>query len=349
MRRAVSTGAVEMAGGKFETMSVLAPSVGILWRVIESYGMDPEPYFRAEGLEARWPIEPGTRLPYEVVDRIRARAAADSGDPCFGLRCARFVHPSQIGALGYAFLASTTLREAFEVMRRYIRVLNDQGEFRIAEEDGRITATLQVAQDSENMTVRDDGQVAYAVTLCRMNAGPEFDPSRVTFRHPEPDDPKPYRELFRCPVHFGAEANTLTITSEQADRPLPSANPMLAQMNERVVIQRLAKLDQDDIPNRVRAAIMEQLPSGKVTDESVADALHMTSRTLHRRLKAEGHSFRSMLKGVRQELAEHYINDDTLTLTEITFLLGFSEMSSFSRAYKNWTGVSPSRARSADD
>lgn len=326
-------------------MSVLGPSVGILWRVIETCGLDPESFFRNEGLELTWPIEPGTRLPYAQIDAIRAHAAAASGDAAFGLRTARCAHPSQLGALGYAVLASSTLREAFERMRRYVRVLNDQGHIELEEQGGALTLSLSVAQDSLNEAVRDDAQMAYLVTLCRMNAGVGFDPLRVAFRHAPPEEPRPYEELFRCPLRFGQAHNALSVSVADADRPLPSGNPVLAEMNERIVVQRLARLDRDNIPGRVRGAIMEQLPSGNVSDESIADALHMTARTLHRRLKEDGESFRSVLKAVRQDLAEQYIADDSLTLTEITFLLGFSEMSSFSRAYKNWTGVSPSEAR----
>lgn len=328
-------------------MSVLAPSIGILWRVIESYGLRPAEYFEREGLQIEWPIEQGMRVSYEVVDSVRARAAADSKDPGFGLRAARFVHPSQLGALGYAFLASNDLRTAFERMQRYVKVINDKSSFSVSEKNGLVVAKLLIDQDSKDVRARDDGQLAYAVTLCRMNAGPGLNPTFVSFRHPPPEDTQPYLDLFKCPVHFDAEHNSLAISVEEADRPLPTGNPVLAQMNERVVIQRLAKLNRDDIPNRVRGQIMEQLPSGDVSDESVAVALHMTSRTLHRRLKAEGMTFRGLLRELRQELAAQYIEDDSLTLTEITFLLGFSEMSSFSRAFKNWNGVSPSEARLA--
>ncbi len=118
-------------------------------------------------------------------------------------------------------------------------------------------------------------------------------------------------------------------------------------MNERIANRRLAALDVEHTPNRVRAEIMEQLPNGNLSDESVAEALHMTSRTLHRRLKEHDTSFRDVLGEVRRELAEQYIADPTLTLTEITFLLGFAEASSFSRAFRRWTGQSPSAAREA--
>jgi AraC-like DNA-binding protein len=329
-------------------MSVLAQSVGILWRVIESYGLEPAPFFEAAGVSLSWPVEPGTRMPYEDLDQVRASAAKASGDPAFGLRTASCLHPSYLGALGYAVLASDTLRTAFERIHRYVRVLNDQGHFDLENTGRGMRAILSVDQGSLDEAVRDDGQLAVLVGLCRTNAGEDFKPLEVSLRRAEPKDRQPWEDFFQCPLHFSAEANAILVSSEDLDEPLPSANPILAQMNERVVVQRLAQIDRDNVTGRVRGAIMEQLPSGDVSDESVADALHMTPRTLHRRLKEDGETFRTVLKSVRQDLAEQYLADPTLTLTEITFLLGFSEMSSFSRAYKHWHGQSPSEARRND-
>lgn len=317
--------------------------------MIESYGLDPAPYFEAEGLSVEWPIEPGTRVSYASLDRARARAAADTGDPGFGLRTAVAVHPSYIGALGYAVLASTSLLTSFQRIHRYIRVVNDLGYFDIDDRGDTIVASLSVDAASENERVRDDGMVAYAVALARLNAGYEFDPVHVGFRHPEPDDLSAYARLFRCPAQFGCEHNEIAVSREDAEKVLPSANPVLAQMNERIVNQRLAQLDRDNVLGRVRAAIMEHLPSGGVTEETIAEILHLSPRTLRRRLRDESHSFRSLLREVRQDLALQYIEDSSLTLTEITFLLGFSEISSFSRAFKKWTGVSPSEARAGGD
>ena len=326
-------------------MSVLAPSVVNLWKVIESYGIDPAPLFAAEDIEISLPIEPGTRISYAKIDRVRARAARLCGDPDFGLRAAQHVHPSQLGALGYAWLASSSLRTAFMRLHRYIRVLNDQAHFNISEQGEELVVSLSVSQSSDNMKVRDDGQMAFLVTLCRLNCGKDFNPLHVGFRHEKPADIKAYRALFCCKIKFGCEHNELALPVRVADEILPSANHALARLNEQVVTRRLAQLDRNDIPNRVRAAILEQLPSGNVSDESVARELHMTSRTLLRRLKQDGQSFRAILGEVRKDLAEQYVHDLSLTLTEITFLLGFSEVSSFSRAFRNWKGVSPSAAR----
>ena len=328
-------------------VSVLAPSVGILWQVIESRGLDPAPLFAAEGIDLKLPVEPGTRLSYHAVDRVRARAVELSGDVDLALRFADYVHPSQLGALGYAWLASATLRSALDRMRRYFRVLNDHGRCLLREANGLLHIDLDLSEGSVNPKARDDGQLAYLVTLMRMNMGPAFDPVQVRFPHATPEDRTAYDALFRCELVFGAESNGMTITLADADAPLANANHLLAQLNEQVVSRRLAQLDHANVVARTRAAITEQLSSGQLTDESVAGALHMTSRTMHRRLRKDGTSFRELLNDVRKDLAEAYIGDRTLTLTEITFLLGFSEPSSFSRAFRRWTGQSPSAARQA--
>jgi AraC-like DNA-binding protein len=106
-------------------------------------------------------------------------------------------------------------------------------------------------------------------------------------------------------------------------------------------------LEEDDFIARVKAAIANELPSGQPNDKDIAKMFCMSSRTLQRRLSAEGTNFSQMLDAVRRYLAEQYVTDPSLSLTEISFLLGFSRLSSFSRAFRRWTGQSPSAAREA--
>ena len=122
----------------------------------------------------------------------------------------------------------------------------------------------------------------------------------------------------------------------------------MAVLNDQVVTRRLALIDRDDIIARVQSALMDQLSNGHVSDDSVAESLHMSVRTMHRKLAEVDTSFRTLLVDMRRNLAELYILDNSLTLTEISLLLGFSEPSSFSRAFKSWTGTAPSEARQAN-
>jgi AraC-like DNA-binding protein len=326
-------------------MSVFAPTLNILWKTIESYGIDPEPLFAAENIKVRLPIDSSVRLPYEKIDRIRSNAVRLSGDEAFGIRSASVYSSSQLGALGYAWQASLTLRKACTRLERFIRVLNNSAVVQVSDTDGCMVVTLQLNLPSESLTARDDSALATITRMCRMVCGENFRLQAVNFKHAAPRDLKPYFEYFGCPLSFDQTENQLLIPSEFADEVLVGANSELALLNDQVVTRRLALMDRNDIVARVQSALMEQLPNGNISDDSVANALHMSVRTMHRKLAEVNQNFRTLLVEMRRELAEHYILDNSLTLTEISLLLGFSEPSSFSRAFKNWTGSAPSDAR----
>lgn len=328
-------------------MTVFAPSMINLWKTIESYGIDPGPLFAAEDIRISLPIDPSKRLPYGKIDRIRAKAAALCKDEAIGIRAATVYEVPQLGALGYAWLASLTLRKAFARLERFVRIVNDKAVVLVDDVNGSMVVTMRVNTPSECVMARDDGGLALIAKMCRLVCGDHFRLQAVNFRHPAPVDVKPYFEYFGCQVNFGQPENQLLIPLAIADEVLTGANPELAVLNDQVITRRLALMDRNDIVARVKAAIMEQLPNGAVTDGSVANSLHMSVRTMHRKLTEADHNFRSLLVEVRRGLAELYILDNSLTLTEISLLLGFSEPSSFSRAFKNWTGSAPSEVRQA--
>jgi AraC-like DNA-binding protein len=192
---------------------------------------------------------------------------------------------------------------------------------------------------------RDDAALAQLAGMCRSVVGEGFRLQAVNFKHAEPRDTKPYFEYFGCPLSFAQPSNQLLIPLSLVDETLVGANVELARINDQVVTRRLASMERSDIVTRVQAVLADQLPIGRVSDESVAEALHMSVRTMHRKLSEVNQNFRGLLVELRRNLAEQYILDNSLTLTEISLLLGFSEASSFSRAFKNWTGTTPSDVR----
>jgi AraC-like DNA-binding protein len=328
-------------------MSVFAPSLVNLWKSIESYGIDPAPMFEAEDIKVTLPIDPCVRLPYVKVDRLRAKAEKLCGDEAFGLRSAEVYLASQFGALGYAWQASLTLRKAFMRLERFIRVVNDRAFVRVEDEDGNMVVTLGIDISSECKFARDDGALALITRMSRLICGDHFRLQVVNFKHEAPRDIKPYFEYFACELNFDCPENQLLIPLALADEMLAGANPELALLNDTVVTRRLANIDRSDIISRVRSVLLDLLPHGGVSDDLAAEALHMSVRTMHRKLVEVDSSFRALLVEMRRDLAEAYILDNSLTLTEISLLLGFSEPSSFSRAFKSWTGTAPSEARQA--
>ena len=328
-------------------MSIFAPALGALWKQLEGYRIDPDPLFREFGIDPELLFDQGARIPVTQYQKLELRAAELANDPLFSLKGAEYSRPAHLGALGFAWLASSTLRTAFQRLERYARMINERLRVTLEEDESLFYVSLRVPFPALPDEMRENGQLSALVKFCRIIAGKDFHPAEIRFRHPEPADTAYYYEFFRCPVRFGQERTLVSIPIEWMDKRLTGSNDQLAKMNEHIVVRYLAHAEKSDIVNRVKATIIDQLGTGEVSESVIADGLHMTPRNLHRKLSAEGTSYKALLTEVRQDLAKQYIQDRSMTLTEISFMLGFSEVSSFSRAYKGWTGQPPSEARRA--
>ena len=175
--------------------------------------------------------------------------------------------------------------------------------------------------------------------------GADFNPTCVEFTQSQPEDIEPFLEHFRCPLKFSSKTDAIVLPISLLDEPLPKAHPELSRLHNEVITRYLAQPDKSDIVNRCKAAVFELIAEGNVSAETVAGRLNISARTLSRRLDDQGISFRELLSEQRRELALKYIQDESLSLTEISYLLGFAEPSSFSRAFSRWTGISPTEAR----
>lgn len=326
-------------------MSFFAPALGAYWQLLESYGIDAKTIFIEAGIDPESIFDANARVPLKALDQILCEGAKQSRDPNFGLHEARFFRPAHLGALGFAWLASTTLRVAFDRMSRYCRMINDQLQIELCGFGDSVQVMFSSHSTSRNASLQEQGQLAIAVKCCRVVAGDTFSPRKVFFRQSAPKDDSEYFSYFRCPVEFNSKFTGMWVDQHWMDQRLTGSNEQLAQLNEHIVVKYLAHQRQNDIVNRCKASIIDSLGSGRVSESKVADTLHMTPRNLHRRLQKENTSFKLLLNEVRQDLALQYIKDRSLTLTEISFMLGFSEVSSFSRAFKTWTGQAPSGMR----
>ena len=321
--------------------NLLAPEE-ILWKIIESYGHDAGDVFARVGLTYDMLSRQGARIPHKTVDHLWGEATALIKDSCLGLRGAEFWHPSHFNALGYAWLASSTLREALSRLERYIHMLSQDVSVHLDDTREELTFTLC---DPLKHSARTDLCMATVMVMCRFNIGPNLKPVAVRFVHPEPFCGEKYFAFFKGPVFFDAASDSLTLCKKDADKRLPGGNPHLAGISDRIIIRYLSALNSDDIVHRTQTAIVDLLPSGLISEGKVADKLYISVRSLRRKLQDCGTSFRALLDRTREELARQYIFDEGVDLTEIAFLLGFSEQSAFSRAFKRWTGQTPSDMR----
>ena len=281
-----------------------------------------------------------------MADRFLARAAALIPDPAFGLRAARCWHPSNLGALGFAWLTSSTLRTGLQRLERFMRVLGERARFKLT--SGR--EGLRVAYDHRRhepvlQAIGADFALSLVLDMCRMNHGASLRLVEVRLCREKPANAEPWKHFYGCPVHFDDRANSFLLSSRVAGEVLPIANRQLAGTLDSILEGQLAALDRNSIPARCKATLLDQMTSGLVSEESMAKTLHMSRRTLQRKLAEAELSYQRLVDDTRHELALRYLEDPQKSVTEVTFLLGFSGQSAFSRAFRRWTGTSPTEHR----
>jgi len=329
-------------------MSLFAPVLGFLWKSADAFGLDAESLMREAGIDPNLRMDINARITEQQFDHLAWLARRESHDDAFIFHLIENMHPSYLGALGYAWMTSSSLRRAFERAQRYYGLVTTHTRVRLEERGDELAVQfLSHNEGVHDLALRERIRLVAPVQLCRLSYGPSFAPKRCHFSHPAPANIGAYEAYFRCELLFDQPDARLVLAREVADEALAGFNPEIVRELDRMIIDYLARLDRNDILSRTRAAIIRELPSGEASLEKTAAMLALSPRTLARRLADEGESFKSLLAEVRRELGEKYILDKSLSLTEISFLLGFSEASSFSRAFRNWTGQSPSAHRSA--
>lgn len=187
---------------------------------------------------------------------------------------------------------------------------------------------------------------AALVGRIRMQIRPGLQVQRVELRQPEPPTRARYVETFRAPVRFGAASDRLCFSDAEWASPMDSADPALARLLEehaRLLAQRLPQAPAG-FTAEVQKTIATVMPEGG-SAEDVARALNVSLRTLQRKLAPNGTTFREVSESVRERLAEAYLSDPRVSIAEVAFMLGFSDQTSFTRAFRRWTGEAPGRWR----
>jgi AraC-like DNA-binding protein len=319
----------------------LASLADVVWRMVESYGQDPLPLFQEHGFDHDTVPHPNRRISEPAFLALWEAAEALVDDPCCGLRATQCWHPSHLHALGYGWLASTSLRTALGRLARYIKIVTSNADMAITNTEEGVSLTFSPNERRKETASLAGMEPALVTSMCRVNYGVTLDPVQVRLGHPAPACAGDYSAYYRCPVAFDTGEYSLVLPTDAVDKPLAGANPHLAELNDQVVQRYLDDLRGNEITEQVKRIIAEELPSGCVSDETVARILFMGPRTLQRRLKQRSISFRQLLQQTRRVLADRYLAEGNYSATEIAFMLGFSDISTFSRAYKQWTGVSP--------
>jgi AraC-like DNA-binding protein len=315
-------------------------------KAIDICGIDSREVFALAGLDPDKMYDANARYSFDGMSRLWKLAAELTGDPCIGLKAARHWHPTSLHALGYSWLASETLHKALQRAVKYVRLVSAPYEFVLLEQGDEVRLVFSDTEEDQSEDEETDSGLAVVVGMCRTCYGDDFRPLHVNMTRNRPDCAAEFDDFFRSPITYLAAENSISFSRHDLDKRLPTANADLARSSDLIVADYLARLDKGNIIAQVTTKIVEQLPSGEITELSVAQSLNMSLRSLQRKLSGEGVTYKALLEATRRELATQYLSSSRYTINEATYLLGFSEPSNFSRAFRRWTGESPSSYRS---
>lgn len=331
----------------------LTATIG-LFRSIPEYcreiGVDISPVLKAAGLSEAQLTEIDNRISFEAYMGAFAVAAELSGDPFFGLHYGEQIKPGHYGIIGMVAMSCSRAGELMELHRRYQSLVADNvtNSYETTERGVRMTCTPKV-QDYNHSRLHFESAFSAWITLARWITGlKDHYPLEVCFPYPAPDDLSEYHRVFGTQLLFDQAAATVLYDPELEDAPIPQSNPVLRRQLEAQARELLLKAganQSDPLLQEIQQLISNSLADGTPDIETTAEQLAMSTRALQRKLQEQGTNFSQMLDNTRQELGLNYIKQKHISLTEIAFLLGFSEQSAFNRAFKRWTGESPSAFR----
>ncbi|MDH3472886.1 MAG: AraC family transcriptional regulator [Rhodospirillales bacterium] len=333
-------------GGTAEPYVLAAAASGVM-DMIDSEGGDVDSIFGRAGIDTSRLESPLNELGLKRYCQLFEEAARQTQHDNFGLRFGNGFLPKQLGALGYLAINSPTMASALRNLSLYFAAHQQNSTLAVRQEGDLCLLDYQIT-DGRIVNRRQDAELSLGMfrNIFRQCHGDRWCPVEVHFEHPEPIDGREHETLFEAPAFFSQQTNSLVFRRADVDAVMRGHDPYLFALIEPFMAGRQARQGRlDDLVGLVRHEIEQQFCHGNPQLGKVATALGMTSWTLQRRLKSLDVNFNDLVRAVRRDLALRYVAEPHIPLTEVAFLLGYSELSAFSRAFRQWTGMAPARYR----
>lgn len=315
----------------------------------EQYGCDGDLLLCEIGLARERLGDPILRIPMHQLRALLELAARMSALPQFGLLVGAGVRPGSYGVLGAVSMTSATLGESMSMIRRFGKIVFDSpsSQTHIAIEGGQVLLEDQRITELEPYSpYLQEAVLAGWTAFGRWLIGSSAPLLQVQMMHPAIGEASLYERFYGCPVQFNAARNALVFPESMLTARIQGAD---ARTHKSLLLEADLQLGRSYAPlsviGRLRALLVERMPVGEMSLESLASQLAMSPRTLQRKLAAEGESFSQVLETVRMELADHYLRRTDSSIMEISLLLGFSQASAFSHAFRQARGISPADFR----
>lgn len=334
------------AGGA-QPRIIAAAATGIV-EFIEGRGGDIDQIFGNAGIAPE--LAGATTLKLRLADfcTLFEEASRRTRHDNFGLWFGNQFKPRDLGLWGYAAISAPTLGAGLENLVGLFRYHQDSSAMRLIEgSDGLVRLEYQIEAPGI-LSRRQDAELSLGMFLnvVRECCGPGWAPEEVHFEHPEPVDSDEHERAFGAPVFFAQPTNALVFRPDILSRPMPGCDLTLMTIMRSCLIELSQVGDRPlDLLDSVRNAVRSRLPRGCPTIETIAADLRVSTSSIQRALAAQGIQFKELVEATRRDLAMTYLGQRHLPLTEIALLLGYSELSAFSRAMRRWTGASPRRVR----
>ena len=326
---------------------IAAAATGIV-EYIEGLNGDIDTIFGNAGIDPA--VAGSTTLKLKLSDfcALFEEAAGRTGADSFGLWFGNQFQPRQLGLWGYAAVSAPTLGSALENLVGLFRYHQESSAMRLrTDRDGLVRLEYRI-EAPRIIERRQDAELSLGMFLnvVREALGPHWSPEEVHFEHPVPETAGEHERAFGAPVYFAQPTNALVFNADVLERRMPAADLALMTIM-RNCLEQLTTAGHAPLTlaDSVRSAIRVRLPKGYPRLETVAEDLRVTPAAVTRALAMEGATFKDMVEQTRRNLAMSYLRQRHLPLSEIAFLLGYSELSAFSRAMRRWTGVSPRKVR----
>lgn len=328
--------------------TVATTSSRALLAACQHLGLDRDQLLGAAGLTAAQVDDPDGRLDGEAVALLWHTAFDRSRDPGLGLKVALAVPFGAYRVIDFLAASAATVGDGLTRVARYFPLVNSALAWEIDEAPSSVSIALTHAAIPGGLP-RPYAEYAVAVTIlhCRNASGFDWPLQNVSFEFAAPPSSVEHVRVFGCPVEFGAPRSEFTMTRETWNHGSRAPSSDLLRTLEDHADRLIATLrTQSVVSAQVSRFIAEELQGGEPSLSNIARRMAMSQRTLQRRLELERTSFADLLDTTRRHFAQAYLKEPNLALTEIAYLLGFSEQSAFTRAFHRWFGAAPSQVRS---
>ncbi|MGH1370799.1 MAG: AraC family transcriptional regulator [Cellvibrionaceae bacterium] len=315
--------------------------------VLRERNLDSDKLIEGSGISMAQLDREDTLLSFDQSLTIVNNALKLTQDDSLGLEIGRRESLSDWGMMGYAIASCRSGRDMLRIAQNFYQTTTNLTHSQIQLESAQLIARCepyhQVKPELYRFLVEE--HLACNHKMISDFHGNKHQPVEIHLRYPAPAYANRYESVFACPIIFNARSNQAIYPESVLDIVNPSANPVTQQLAVKLCEQLQQQQEQHrGIVNKVRLRIMSQ-PHCHPSPGEIAQQLGMSERSLRRQLKEQGNSYQQILDDVRAEIAIRYLRDSQLQLEDIAHLLGFSESSSFYRAFKKWTGKAPSSFR----